>query len=324
MDNFFKFLRQGLVATLFVMFTLTATYIPHNNTPVAEAGAATGGATVIHQTFQLVEEIFLNIVATAQKALQAASKFIANLGWEKEWTLDGIAWALAKEIISNMMQDLISWINSGFKGKPMFIQDIQGFLLETADRVAGEFIEELGGAGSFVCSPFRLDIQIALSLKYAETRDNGRDSTCTLTGIIDNIEGFLDGAQGSFSKGGWNDWFNVVSDPSTYTPYGAALSADKHFHSRIVNAKGEELTLVNQGRGFLSHKNCRTVTTPTGTKEDCDVVTPGATIQEALSANVDSERQSLVQADEVNEMFTALIGAIGNKLIGSASGLLGL
>ena len=58
--------------------------------------------------------------------------------------------------------------------------------------------------------------------------------------------------------------------------------------------------------------------------EDCFISTPGKIIEEQLSFNLDSGRQSLVAADEINEILGALIGFLAEEALTGIGGLLGL
>lgn len=326
MDTFFSFLKKGLVATVFIMFGLVATYVPQdwNKVELAHAGPGAGLATEATQVLNKLELIPTNIATTASWALDKITSFATNSLFFKEYTLDGIAWYVAKAIVSSMVQSLINWINSGFKGSPMFVQDLQRFLLDVADRAVGEYIDELGGIGSFICSPFRLDVQIAVALQYQQTRLNQPAPDCTLTGIIDNIEGFMSGQQGSFSQGGWNDWIDITSAPEVYTPYGATLAAQTGASIRVLNARGEEATKLEWGDGFLSGEICQIVQGANTTKEECFISKPGKIIEEALSFNIDSSRQALITADEIDEVIGALLGQLAQTALTGAAGLLGL
>lgn len=224
MDTFFTFLKKSLVATVFLVFAFVATYIPQpfNQVDTVEAGGLTGQATEFTQIANNVQLGAVNVATTASAGFNSITSWATGSLWLKENLLDGIGWAIAKRIVSSMVQSLINWINSGFQGSPMFLSDLKGFLLQVADEAIGEYISELGEIGSFICSPFRLDVQISVALQYQQARSNGGNGqpapTCTLSGIIDNIEGFI---SGTFSEGGWNDWFDITATPQTYTPYGS-------------------------------------------------------------------------------------------------------
>lgn len=323
MDTFFSFLKKSLVATVFLMFALVATYTPQdwNKVEVAHAGGAGGGALEVTQMAQKIAD---GIFQTISNGFEKVTAWASNNLWIKEFKLDGIAWAIAKTIISSMVQDLVQWINSGFEGSPMFVQDLEGFLRNAADVAIGGYIEELGGSASFLCDPFKLDIQVAVALQYQKARVYQTADKCTLTGVIDNIEGFMSGVQGSFSEGGWNDWFDITSKPEVYTPYGAQLAAQTGATVRILNTKGEEATKLEWGAGFLSGEICEMVDGAGTPKEECFISKPGKIIQEALTFNLDSGRQSLITADEFNEIIAALLGQLANTALTGAAGLLGL
>lgn len=322
MDSFFVFLKKSLVASVFFMFAVVAVYTPQdwNKTEVAHAKVATFGG----QIMQNINLIATNIATTLSAAKDTITAFATNSLWLKESVLDGIAWNIAKAIISSMLKDLVKWINSGFKGSPMFVQDLEGFLRNAADAAIGSYIKELGGPLSFLCDPFKLDIQVAVSLEYQKLRANQPAPTCTLTGVLQNIESFTTGTQGSFANGGWDAWFDITANPTMYTPYGAELAAKNQAYVRILNTNNKEVTKMNWGSGFLSGEICNMVQGNGVSKEECFISKPGKVVQEALSFNLDSGRQSLITADEFNEIIAALLGQLANKAITGAAGLLGL
>lgn len=327
MDSFFVFLKKSLVATIFMMFAVVATYIPQdwNKVELAYAGGATGGSTEPTQILNNIELVGVNISSALSAGFDAITSFATNSDWIKNFSLDGIAWNIAKAVISSMVSSLIQWINSGFKGSPMFVQDLGGFLRNAADAAIGEYIEELGGPLSFLCDPFKLDIQVAVSLEYQQVQVNRQPApTCTLSGILENIESFTTGTQGSFANGGWDAWFEIATNPTMYTPYGAEMAAKNQAYVRILNTKGEEAAKLDWGAGFLSGEICNIVQGNGTSKEECFISKPGKVIQEALSFNLDSGRQSLITADEFNEVVAALMGQLAQTAFTGAAGLLGL
>ncbi len=325
MDTLFNGLRKTLIATVFIMFGLVATYIPqtwNDNSNIETTQAAK--ATLAMQAIAYIEQGITAVQSTLSAGYNLITSWATNNLWLKDFSLDGIAWAIAKAIVSQMVDSLVNWINSGFQGSPAFVQDLQGFLTNAADEAIGTYLDELGGIGSYLCDPFRLDIQVAIATQYELARVDQFAPTCTLTDIIGNITDFTSGAQGSFSQGGWDNWFTITSKPDVFTPYGAYLAAEAGAQAKITNRKGEELSLLNFGDGFLSGKICETVQGAGTTHQECFISKPGKIIQEALSFNLDSGRQSLIAADEINEILGALLGQIANMAITGATGLLGL
>ena len=318
MDTFFLGLKKLLVTTMFVVFAFVMIYVPQaptSNVAEVNAGGGGGGRIVFDPT-----NTAQNLNTTIQSTINAAAD---TLNWTKENILDGIGWALAKRVISGMVSSLIDWVNSGFEGRPAFITDLGGFLRNIVDEELGRVISELGAVGSFICSPFRLDVQVSIATQYAQFDADGRNQsapTCTLTGIIDNIQGFISGID---PGRGLADWLTITATPETYTPYGALLSAQATARARLINAEGTTLTELNWGSGFLSQSVCQAIE-GTSSGQDCSIVTPGAIIQDALTLNLDSGRQVLVEADEINELIGALLAQLANKAITGISGLLGL
>jgi hypothetical protein len=237
------------------------------------------------------------------------------------FSLDGIAWALAKRTVTMMASSFLDWVNSGFPGGgPAFVTDLRGFLTNIADEEIGRFISSLGEVGSFICAPFRLDVQIAVSVQYQQGRDGDQSApSCTLSGIIDNIQGFIDGTD---PGRGLADWLTITSNPAQYTPYGAVLSAEAAGRARLINAQGEEIQLLEFGGGFLSQSVCELIE---GTdQENCTITTPGTTIAEKVNKTLGLDQDILVQADEINEYIGQLIGALANPALIGGAGLLGL
>lgn len=305
MERFFNILRKTLVGTIALIFAFVVTYTPqpYNNIPESQAFPV----SVIGGPGSVAD------ITTAVNTTAAAAK---------EISLDQIGFLLAKAMLSQMLQSLVTWINSGFKGSPAFIQDLDRFLLDVADEAAGEFIQGLGDIGSFICSPFRLDIQLALSLRYQRAREGNSIDSCTLSGVVGNIEDFFNGQVAN--ENFWQQWIQVTSRPETYTPYGQFMAAEGQLNARITNARGQQLEIANWGNGFLSNEICEAIEGPSGQNQNCVISTPGRVIAEQLTVTLDSGRQQLVSADEINEVISALLGQIANQALMGAAGLLGL
>ncbi len=303
MNTFFNILRKTLVAITVVVFAFVVVYVP--------------------QQPKKAEAIPVTIMG-GPGSIAAGIAAGATVGvLKKETLLDQIAFLLARTMISNILQSTVRWINSGFKGSPAFIQDIEQFLLDVADEAAGEYIRSLGEVGSFICSPFRLDIQLALALKYQRAREGRRDeNTCTLSGVVDNLERFYENQIDR--KNFWDQWIRITSRPTAYTPYGQFIAAEGQLDAKLVNARGQELQLANWGNGFLSNKICEAIEGSNGKNKRCVISTPGRVIAEQLNNTLDTGRQQLVAADEINEVISALLGQIANQALIGAAGLLGL
>jgi hypothetical protein len=313
-DVFFKYLRSGLLAITAFVFVFAVVYVP---VPVSdtqhlnvETTYAAGGGPWDLPNF--LENL-------GGRLIQVRDFVVQNWIYIKEQVLDGVFWRLAKEFISNMVADVVDWINSGFDGSPAFVQDLGDTLLRSADVAVGEFINELGGAGSFVCSPFAFDVRLAVAVNWDLEREN-RIPECRLTTVITNFEDFI---SGDFRAGGWGGWFDLVAQPQS-TPYGSIITAQNEARARVVNARGEELKLLDFGDGFFSIPFCEPVSGGAGGRDNCSIATPGNVLSNSLNKALGAGQDSLVEADEFDEVFVALLGQLTTRLVSGASGILGL
>ncbi len=256
-----------------------------------------------------------NIASLAENAVSAAGTMIqtglmSSLNI-KEFTLDAIAWALGNILLKEMIRSTTKWVNSGFKGSPAFVSDLNGFLLNIADKVAGNFIY---GAGlGALCSPFKLNIQAALEMSYNRTR--GYEAQCRLSQVVANMDRFLGG---DFAQGGWNGWYEVALGSSN--PYTTKFEAETAMYASISSAQGQQIKLLDFGKGFLSmtKPGCDSNMGP------CPITTPGAVIESQLNTAISSPGRRLEVADELNELVGALFSQLAGEVLGGVGGLLGL
>lgn len=226
----------------------------------------------------------------------------------KESMLDCIAWALAKMIWRAVAASIIDWINTGFNGRPAFIQNYQRFFLGIVDRTIGEIIES-DKYLAFLCSPFQLNIRIALAMRYAQ-----RAPTCTLTEIIGNVENFARSFQ---LGGGWPSWLQFTVVPVN-NPYGGYLTSEAvisfTYQTRLSTEKFERTQNLSS---FLSQK--KTVCTDPAKKETCReiTVTPGELIAQQAGEVIGGGNTQLLLADELNEIVDALVAQLLSKALGS-------
>lgn len=255
-------------------------------------------------------------IGTIQETISAGADVISAAKetslWMKEFVLDNVAWMLINSVIHEMSKSIITWINSGFQGSPAFISDLGRFLTGVADKVAGEYI--WGSDLNFLCSPFKLDIRIALDIQYRKSRDY--KVQCTLTDVINNVEGFANSANPVTN---WDSWFQVALRPENNV-YGSYLLAEETLSMKITNAKGQEVKLLDFGKGFLSKRKCEKVEGI----EKCSIETPGSTIEHQLNTALDLPAGRLQIADEINEILAALFAQLARQAIGGVGGLLGL
>jgi hypothetical protein len=303
--------------TIYLMMCLMIVATPFEK---INAGGISGDATEATQQRIARSASVSAVQETASAGSNAATAAATASLYAKENVLDAIAWSVAKQMVSNMTRSLINWVNSGFEGSPAFVTDFKQMLIDSLDQAAGEYIQSLGGIGEFICSPFKLDVQAALTVNYAQARSGlpagGDENQCTATGIVSNVENFLAGTADS-----WGDWLEITANPEN-TPYGAYLAAEYSLNVRLRNEAGQEIEYARYGDGFLSQTICQAIE---GTnRENCTITKPGQMISQLVNFQLQTGQRSLIEADEINE----LIGAFTNQavlfVVEGLNGLLGL
>lgn len=301
--------RTTTLCTLLSIILLCLLPLSQHGVQKAEANAVVvvGGNGTIQET----------ISAGANVATQA----LQNAFYIKEFTLDGIAHGLAKMVLKSMTQSILNWINSGFQGKPAFVTDLKQFLRDRIDETVGEFIYN-DPSLNFLCSPFQLDVKIALATSYQQNAHDGFGSKaqCTLSQVTDNVEGFLNG---SFNDGGWESWFELTQNPVN-TPTGAYLAGQSEMYARIVDEQGRTIKELDWGDGFLSFKVCANGAQTGGSTKNCDITTPGRVIADQINKSLGAGQDELIAADEINEIISALFAQLAKQAITGMNGLLGL
>jgi hypothetical protein len=310
MMTFFKILKSCTVGAVSLVLTLSFAFTPlspfFHPKPVQ-------AQLVVQDPINLVQ----NTLSAGFEGVSAAGTAYLQL---KEGILDTLAWTLINLVIEEMIRSTTAWVASGFEGRPAFLEDLNGFLVNIADTVVGEYIWEEGGPLSFLCSPFSLDVRGALQFQF-DRLDNYADygrTACTLSGIGDNVENL-----GAYMTQDWDNWFDVTMVPAN-NPYGALLEAQAELNVALATAKGSEVLELDFGSGFLSQKKCvddpqdpEAVGPPTQT---CTTITPGETIQSQISSTLNIPRERLAFADEINELIGALLTQLARGVLSEIGG----
>ena len=192
--------------------------------------------------------------AEAQWVVFDPGNFANSLGqWLKEFGLDAIGWQIVNLVIERLSASTVNWINSGFRGKPAYVEDPARYFQSTADVVAGDVIFRNPDL-NFLCGPLKNKIQLALSTNYAPDR---RRWHCTLSQIGVNFENFMD----DFNQGGWNAFFAISQQPQN-NPLGVYLMAENELQQRLARETKRKEQELSWGKGFLSFKTCGKWSTP--------------------------------------------------------------
>lgn len=226
---------------------------------------------------------------TRQKevASQSLNLFGVDVDIMPSW--DSLAYCLVNQMIEYIGQATVDWINSGFDGNPVFVDNPGKFFGDIADIEAGIFIEELGLG--FMCEPFTANITIALAER--QTRTYRDYATCSFSEVSGNLEQFLSGE--TFS---WEDWISVTQYPQNNI-YGSYMIATAELDSRIAGRQAIEGIQLDWGNGFLSFKD-----------EEGNISTPGNIIEHRINERLGAGERRIEMADEFDEIVNALVNQL--------------
>ena len=236
-----------IIATLLIL----AFIFPYMSLPRKAEAILGAGDTVTEIGPSLYQQIIIGIEQTAS----TISEYSLQL---KEYVLDGLATLLVKQIIRQITASVVNWINNGFEGSPAFITNPSSFFLDVADQITGDFLAKTGGPLRDLCSPFSIDIRLALAFKYHPNVQ--RRYECTIGTIIKNSKNAIKGASingftaGDFRQGGWPAFVSLTTEPQNNV-IGAYLEAESELSIRVANYQSQKREEISQGRGFLSWRD---------------------------------------------------------------------
>ncbi|MEK7612725.1 MAG: hypothetical protein AAB449_01075 [Patescibacteria group bacterium] len=286
-------------------------------TAAGAVGTAAGSPGILSK--DIGAQVLLGFIATNQSTQTGV-----KIAQEQRSFSACILNTIAKVALQQMTASIVNWINSGFNGKPGFVQNYQQFFTNVADQAAGEFIR--GSGLAFLCSPFRPQVRIAIAKAYA----NRNAQSCSLTSIMRNANSFMNG---NFSSGGWPGFLTFTTAPIN-NPYGSYSYAQISLGNYQANKVLEQSTRLAQGQGFLpvtKQKDCQLVPTSDGSgapREVCRevIVTPGKTIADSISKTLGQGQDQLGLANSIDQILNALVtqlmtqalynGLAGNNSVG--------
>jgi hypothetical protein len=260
---------------------------------------AAKGATSLTSLFGVIDKLK---VQTADAS--------TNTSQGTETITQCLARTLGKLAVQAITDSVVNWINSGFQGKPSFVQNFKAFFTSVADQAAGEYLQSSNFA--FLCSPFQLQVRMAVAQSYARRNDA---PSCTLSGVENNVNGLLGG---NFGQGGWGGLVSLTSQPNN-NPFGAYMNLNGGLQNYVGQAQANANLEVNLGNGFLSYKKCDNASAtgqPLGTQaSNCKIVTPGPAKETSLTTVLGQSVESLQLGDSINQILAALQNALITKAL---------
>ena len=157
---------------------------------------------------------------------------------------------IAKRALQAMTKSTLNWINSGFHGAPLFLENPQSFFKDIAKYEVKTFVDEIGY--NTVGMPFGKDFALGTIYLYKQQfQENARYSLSEA--IKDPV--FLESYRNDFNVGGWNGFLVNTQYPQNNF-VGFQLLATEELARRLdgTNQTVAQKTqsALQQGLGFLS------------------------------------------------------------------------
>lgn len=212
---------------------------------------------------------------------------------------DGIAYCIVNSIIQYISDATIDWINSGFKGNPVFVDDPSRIFKDLAEETLDSFINSFGNG--ILCYDFSADIKLSLITKERPRRIYN----CTYDRANANVKRLKE--EGVFTFSAWDE---VTQNPQN-NRLGAFLTLDSNFLAIKQERGGNLEREIGWGSGYLPWKD---KDNPNST------VSPGTIIQDTVERKLGLQDNRLVLADEFDEIVDALVDQLIKQ---AAIGILG-
>ena len=281
-----------------------------------------------------VGDIVFDLPDTLQNLLGQLSGVVTAAATDGQYiqvsVLNAVATAIAKQLLMQITESVINWINSGFNGNPAFVQNPSAFFQNIGDQATAQFVSQ-NSALSSLCSPFSVQVRLAIAQQQLQndgygTSDGTNQYSCTLSSAVGtngSIQGFLGG---DFSQGGWSAFATLVTQPQN-TPNGAYLEAEDQIQQQIDAQATQKQNELNQGQGFLSWESCTSDNSVSATQagnssdpfgiaaendpnQTCSIQTPGSAIAAALNKHLAVPSEELELANSITDVISVAFSEI--------------
>ncbi len=176
----------------------------------------------------------------------------------RENCLKAVAQYLSKVALAKMTNETVNWINTGFKGSPLFVQSWTTFSKSIRDAEIEDFTNSI----AFDAHLYPFGRSTAISL-IAQNAQNYFATNAQYT--LDNYIAANNPGKTSidfstdFSAGGWNSFLYATQLPQN-NPIGFSMIATDELATHIAGTAASKAEVIKdqlfQGNGFLSLQEC--------------------------------------------------------------------
>lgn len=241
----------------------------------------------------------------------------------KESVVKKIVINIARAAVQQMVNSTIMWANTGFEGKPVYLDRPESYFRTLGDQVVGDVLNSQ--AMGLLCAPFQGAIKLAIAKQYVAPYN----PQCTLTKIGANLADFYT----DFNKGGWDAWF-VMTQEDSNNPYGAYIGATLEINSQLASKLDFANKELQANDFFFSTKDClkRNPNSPNDSGYDANykpgacvqygpTKTPGSVIATQINEQLHVGQDQLINATEIDQLINAVMIGLLQRTVFSQTGL---
>ncbi len=266
---------------------------------------------------------------------------------EKTSCMNSIGRMVTGLLLQKLTMSTVDWINHGFEGKPLYIQDPQGFFTDIAKNEILQFGFDIKNPKLFPFGEaFMINQALAFQRKFADNAQYSLDKM-----ISDTTPQYTSASfSADFSAGGWNAWNSMTQIPAN-NPIGFQVMASDELSVRLAgtqksNAQNTRDSLQQSG-GFLGQERCASnheITRESQAKalaegnpheqlpgdepgsgsnydtwnqnnicQQWEYVTPGKMVAEAATKSINYPDNKLLSAQDLNDAEAAILDAVMNR-----------
>src|SRR3989344_6507081 len=189
-------------------------------------------------------------ISAGQETVQTTLK-LKDLAKE---VLKEIARNVVKRLLQEMTKSTINWINSGFHGNPLFLENPQSFFRDIAKYEVKNLVTLFGYDS--LRYPFGKDFSLNIINSYK--RRLADNAAYTLSSVI-NDPVLLNNYRNDFNVGGWNGFLiNTQYPQNNYIGFNMLATEElaRRLQGTVQNEAEKIQTTLQQGMGFLSTQTC--------------------------------------------------------------------
>ena len=162
---------------------------------------------------------------------------------------------LAKRFLQEMTKSTINWINTGFHGNPLHLENPKSFFKDVAKFEVKYYVDFFGY--NSLKYPFGKDFALNTIATYKRTLED--NTQYSLSKVI-NDPALLELYRNDFNVGGWNGFLiNTQYPQNNYLGFNMLATEElaRKVQGTAETAVGEINKTLDRGMGFLSPQICK-------------------------------------------------------------------